>query len=90
MLYIYFMENRKIYNRIMILRKEKGMSRVELAERIGVNFQTIGYLEREEYNPSLDLAFRIAEVFELPVDVIFSTNPFPSISQILKERSMEE
>ncbi len=66
------------------------MSRVELAERIGVNFQTIGYLEREEYNPSLDLAFRIAEVFELPVDVIFSTNPFPSISQILKERSMEE
>ncbi len=84
------MENRKIYNRMMILRKEKGISRVELAERIGVNFQTIGYLEREEYNPSLDLAFRIAEVFELPVDVIFSTNPFQSISQILKERSMEE
>jgi len=73
----------------MILRKEKGISRVELAERIGVNFQTIGYLEREEYNPSLDLAFRIAEVFELPVDVIFSINPFQSISQILKERSME-
>lgn len=90
MFYIYFMENRKIYNRMMILRKEKGISRVELAERIGVNFQTIGYLEREEYNPSLDLAFRIAEVFELPVDVIFSTNPFQSISQILKERSMEE
>ncbi len=84
------MENRQIYNRMMILRKEKGISRVELAERIGVNFQTIGYLEREEYNPSLDLAFRIAEVFELPVDVIFSINPFQSISQILKERSMEE
>lgn len=84
------MENRQIYNRMMILRKEKGISRVELAERIGVNFQTIGYLEREEYNPSLDLAFRIAEVFELPVDVIFSTSPFQSISQILKERSMEE
>ncbi len=74
----------------MILRKEKGISRVELAKQIGVNFQTIGYLEREEYNPSLDLAFRIAEVFELPVDVIFSNNPFQSISQILKERSMEE
>ena len=84
------MENRKIYNRMMILRKEKGLSRVELAERIGVNFQTIGYLEREEYNPSLGLAFRIAEVFELPVDVIFSTKPFPSISDLLKERSMEE
>ena len=84
------MENRQIYNRMMILRKEKGISRVELAKQIGVNFQTIGYLEREEYNPSLDLAFRIAEVFELPVDVIFSINPFQSISQILKERSMEE
>jgi putative transcriptional regulator len=84
------MENRQIYNRIMILRKEKGISRVELAKRIGVNFQTIGYLEREEYNPSLDLAFRIAEVFELPVDVIFSSKPFPSIGELLKERSMEE
>ena len=84
------MENRKIYNRILIFRKEKGLSRVELAKRIGVNFQTIGYLEREEYNPSLDLAFRIAEVFDLPVDMIFSISPFPSISQLLKERSMEE
>jgi len=65
------------------------LSRVELAERIGVNFQTIGYLEREEYNPSLDLAFRIAEVFELPVDMVFSTKPFQSISDLLKERSME-
>lgn len=84
------MENRKIYNRMTILRKEKGLSRVELAERIGVNFQTIGYLEREEYNPSLDLAFRIAEVFELPVDLIFSITPFPSIGQLLKEQSKEK
>ncbi len=83
------MENRKIYNRIMILRKERNLSRVELAERIGVNFQTIGYLEREEYNPSLDLAFRIAEVFELPVDMVFSTESFPSISELFKQRSKE-
>ena len=90
MYYICNMRSRKIYNRIALLRQEKGISRKELAEKIGVNFQTVGYLEREEYNPSLDLAFRIAEVFELPVDVIFSINPFQSISQILKERSMEE
>jgi len=51
------MESRKIYNRIAILRKEKNISRKDLAEKIGVNFQTIGYLEREEYNPSLDLAY---------------------------------
>ena len=49
------------------------MSRKDLAEKIGVNFQTVGYLEREEYNPSLDLAFRISEHLGLPVELIFST-----------------
>ncbi len=81
------MKNRKIYNRIMILRKEQGMSRAELAKIIGVNFQTIGYLEREEYNPSLDLAFRIADVFDVPVDAIFSSKPFPSLADLLRQRS---
>ena len=56
--YIYNMDFRKIYNRIAILRHERRLSRKELADRVGVNYQTIGYLEREEYNPSLDLAFR--------------------------------
>jgi len=84
------MESRKLYNRIAILRKEKNITRKELAERIGVNFQTVGYLEREEYNPSLDLAFRISEVFELPIDLIFSTKPFKLFSEILKEKSKED
>jgi DNA-binding XRE family transcriptional regulator len=75
------METRKIYNRISVLREEHGVSRKELAERIGVNFQTVGYLEREEYNPSLDLAFRIAEYFDLPVDMIFSTEPMKPLSR---------
>ncbi len=70
-----------------MLRTERDMSRQELADKIGVNFQTIGYLEREEYNPSLDLAFRISEVFELPIDMIFSSRPFKSISEILKENA---
>jgi DNA-binding XRE family transcriptional regulator len=77
------MESRKIYNRIAILRNERSFTRKELAEKIGVNFQTIGYLEREEYNPSLDLAFRIAEIFDLPVDIIFSTKPLKPLSQLL-------
>ena len=77
------MDGRKIYNRIAILRKEKSLTRKELADKIGVNFQTIGYLEREEYNPSLDLAFRISEVFELPIDIIFSTEPLTPLSQLL-------
>jgi len=77
------MKARKIYNRIELLRKEKSITRKELANKIGVNFQTIGYLEREEYNPSLDLAFRISEVFELPIEIIFSTKPFKPLSQLL-------
>jgi len=75
------MKQRKIYNRIVVLRRERGISRRVLAENIGVNFQTIGYLEREEYNPSLDLAFRICEYFDLPIDFIFSTKEIKPMSQ---------
>ena len=77
------MKSRKIYNRIAVLRQERRISRQELADRIGVNFQTIGYLEREEYNPSLDLAFRISEVFELPIPFIFSSSPLKTLSEEL-------
>jgi len=75
------METRKIFNRISVLREERGVSRKELAEKIGVNFQTVGYLEREEYNPSLDLAFRIAGYFDPPVDMIFSVKPMKPLSR---------
>lgn len=80
------MESRKIYNRIAMLRKEKSLTRNELADKVGVNFQTIGYLEREEYNPSLDLAFRMSEVFELPIDLIFSIEPLIPLSQLLTKK----
>lgn len=80
------MKSRKLYNRISLLRRERGVSRKELAEKIGVNFQTVGYLERGEYNPSLDLAFRIGEFFGLPIDFIFSTEPQKPLSQEIMER----
>jgi len=83
------MRTRKIYNRIGVLRNERGISRKELADRIGVNFQTVGYLEREEYNPSLDLAFRISEYFGLPIDLIFSTEPLKPLSQEILEYKMK-
>lgn len=84
--YVCIMETRKIYNRITLLRTEREVSRKDLAEATGVNFQTIGYLERGEYNPSLDLAFKICEFFELPVEFVFSTKPFPSLSQQLLDQ----
>ncbi len=74
-----------VYNRIAMLRAERGISRRELAEALGVHYQTIGYLERGEYSPSLYLALRIAEFFEVAVEVLFSTSPFPRIGN--SERS---
>ncbi|NYI94165.1 DNA-binding XRE family transcriptional regulator [Streptomonospora nanhaiensis] len=72
-------EAERIHNRIAVLRTERGVSRRQLAEALGVHYQTVGYLERGEYNPSLHLALRIARYFEVPVEVVFSTEPFPRI-----------
>jgi putative transcriptional regulator len=69
-----------VHNRIALLRAEQGVSRRELADALGVHYQTIGYLERGEYSPSLHLALRIAAFFDLPVEVVFSIDPFPRIS----------
>ncbi len=68
-----------IHNRIAMLRAERGISRRELAEALGVHYQTVGYLERGEYSPSLHLALRVAEYFEVPVEVVFSIRPFPRL-----------
>ncbi|GAA2640061.1 helix-turn-helix transcriptional regulator [Dactylosporangium fulvum] len=68
-----------IHNRIAMLRAERKVSRRELADALGVHYQTVGYLERGEYSPSLYLALRIAEYFEVPVEVVFSTKPFPRL-----------
>ena len=70
-----------LYNRIAVLRAECGISRQQLAEAMGVNYQTIGFLERGDYGPSLKLAFQIAEYFDLPVEAIFSTQPLKPLSR---------
>ena len=71
--------NDTVYNRIAMLRVERGISRRQLASALGVHYQTIGYLERGEYSPSLHLALEIARYFEVPVEVVFSTTPFARI-----------
>ncbi len=68
-----------VHNRIAVLRVERAITRRQLADALGVHYQTVGYLERGEYSPSLYLALRIAEYFEVPVEVVFSTTPFPRI-----------
>lgn len=74
----------RTHNRIAMLRAERGLSRKELADAVGVNFQTIGYLERGDYNPSLELALRLAAYFEMPVEAMFSLEPFKPISELYK------
>lgn len=63
-----------------MLRAERKISRRELAEALGVHYQTIGYLERGEYSPSLFLALKISEYFEVPMETVFSTREFPRIT----------
>jgi DNA-binding XRE family transcriptional regulator len=66
-----------LYNRISVFRAERGMSRRELAEAVEVNHQTIGYLERGDYKPSLELALKIARHFGVAVEMVFSLDRFP-------------
>jgi putative transcriptional regulator len=65
-----------VFNRVEGLRLECGLTRQQLADAVGVHYQTIGYLERGEYSPSLLLALRIAEVLKREVGEIFSITPF--------------
>jgi putative transcriptional regulator len=65
-----------VHNRLPLLRADRGISRTELADALGIHYQTVGYLERGEYAPSLHLALRIARYFGLPVEVVFSLEPF--------------
>lgn len=77
----------KVHHRIVVLRAERGVSRRELADGVGVHPQTVGYLERGEYSPSLALALRIARFFDLPVEAVFSLDPLPHLSQRIDGRT---
>ncbi|ATL29935.1 MULTISPECIES: helix-turn-helix transcriptional regulator [Streptomyces] len=66
----------QVHNRLAMVRAERKVSRQSLAEAVGAHYQTIGYIERGQYNPSLDLALKIAKFFELPVEALFSLDPF--------------
>lgn len=69
-------ERELVFNRLPLLRANRGISRTELAEGLGIHYQTVGYIERGEYAPSLHLALRIARFFDLPVESVFATVPF--------------
>ncbi|MDX5985936.1 transcriptional regulator [Sphingomonas sp. TF3] len=58
-------------NRLKVLRAERGWSQGDLAERLEVSRQSVNAIETGRYDPSLPLAFRIAELFALPIEAIF-------------------
>lgn len=69
---------RRIANRVRILRVTHGdLSQADLGQRIGVTRQTIAAIEAGKYSPTLEAAFRIAEVFGVPLDDVFQWEHTP-------------
>ncbi|MEO7568035.1 MAG: helix-turn-helix transcriptional regulator [Croceibacterium sp.] len=58
-------------NRLRVLRAERAWSQQQLAEQLEVSRQSVNAIETGKYDPSLPLAFRIADLFELPIEQIF-------------------
>jgi DNA-binding XRE family transcriptional regulator len=86
---VWVVEQKRLFNRLAVLRAERGLSRQEVAEAIDVNPQTVGFLERGDYTPSLELAFRISEFFDLPIEAIFSRSPLRPLSEELYQRDAQ-
>jgi putative transcriptional regulator len=62
-----------VNNRLKILRAQRDWSQGDLADRLEVSRQSINAIETGRYDPSLPLAFRIAELFELPIEEVFES-----------------
>ncbi len=58
-------------NQLRVLRAQRGWSQADLAERLGVSRQTVNAIETGKYDPSLPLAFKMAEIFGQPIETIF-------------------
>ena len=62
-----------VKNHIRSLRKARGWTQAELAQQLEVSRQTVNALEKERYDPSLPLAFRLAHLFEISIEDLFTT-----------------
>ena len=79
---------KKIGSRVKQFREELNLSQLELANLVGVSRQTIYYLERGSYNPSLTISFKISEILKKPIHEIFYQEPI--IKDILEGKSLAE
>ncbi len=74
-----------IENRIKDYRSDRGMTQTELAKLVGVRRETIYNLENGKYNPSLSLAWKIAEVFEASIEDVFTVQIDPTFMRKLTQ-----
>ncbi|NVM46092.1 MAG: helix-turn-helix domain-containing protein [Candidatus Lokiarchaeota archaeon] len=79
---------KKIASRIKQFREELELPQLELAKLVGVSRQTIYYLERGSYNPSLTISFKISEILKKPIIDIFYQEPV--VKDILEGKSLAE
>lgn len=78
-----------VYNRVRVLRQERGISREEMAEALGISHRTLGYIERRQYEPLLSLSWKISDFFGLPLEAVFSREPFRPLSEQIYGRTGE-
>jgi putative transcriptional regulator len=62
-------------NRLKVLRAERDWNQADLAERLAISRQSVNAIETGKYDPSLPLAFRIAALFDAPIEAIFTYEP---------------
>jgi putative transcriptional regulator len=67
----------RVRNRLRVLRAEYRWTQAELARRLGVSRQTVNAIETGRFDPSLPLAFRIAQLFEMSIEQVFQPEPQP-------------
>ena len=79
------------HNRLKMLRVERDLSRKQLAELTDIHPQTVGYIERQQFNPTIELALRLSSVLGVGLDAIFSETPFELLdSDALQKTSGKE
>jgi putative transcriptional regulator len=69
------------HNRLKMLRVERGLSRKQLADATDIHPQTIGYIERQQFNPTIELALKLSAVLGVGLDAIFSAQPFALVAE---------
>ena len=69
-------------NHLRDMRADRGWSQAELAKRLGVSRQTVNAIETGRYDPSLPLAFRLADILDMAIEEIFEPDPAPAKARL--------